>query len=247
MSGTSSGVAPTAGVQLRATATAPVKGYRGMAMEGSIARWYARTRGTDSQIAHWRRQADELAAELADGARVLEVAPGPGFFAVELARSGRLQVSALEISRTFVEMVRENARRAGVEVAVRPGDAAAMPYPDGSFDRVLCQAAFKNFRRPQSAVNEMYRVLRPGGEARIEDMRHDATDAAIREEVGAMHLGGFRSWMTRSTLRSLRRRAYTVPQFREFARASPFGDGELRTWGIGLELRLRRPTGPTVP
>jgi ubiquinone/menaquinone biosynthesis C-methylase UbiE len=116
-----------------------------------------------------------------------------------------------------------------------------MPFAGASFDLVICQAAFKNFSRPQAAVNEMFRVLRPGGIARIQDMRRDAGDAAIRDEVRNMNLGFFRAYMTRSALRSLRRRAYTVEQFRQFARASPFGDGEIKTSGIGLELRLRRP------
>lgn len=210
-------------------------------MEGAIARWYARTRGTESQIADWRRQADVLTRDLAPGSQVLEVAPGPGYLAIELAKLGRVHVSALDISRTFVEIVSENARRAGVAVSIRQGDASQMPFADTSFDLVVCQAAFKNFRRPQAAVNEMFRVLRPGGMARIQDMRREADNAVIREEVRRMNLGFLRAAMTGSALRSLRRRAYTIEQFRTFARVSPFGEGRIETAGIGLELRLRRP------
>lgn len=224
------------------TSGAPTtRAYRGAAMEGFIARWYARTRGTESQIADWKRQAEVITRDLPLGSEVLEVAPGPGYFAIEMARTGRVRVRALDISHTFVEMVTENARRAGVTVSIRQGDASQMPFADGSFDLVICQAAFKNFSRPQAAVNEMWRVLRPGGIARIQDMRRDATDSGIQEEVRKMNLGFFRAWMTRSALRSLRRRAYTVDQFRRFARASPFGEGEIETSGIGVELRLRRP------
>ena len=217
------------------------KGYRGMAMEGSIARWYARTRGSAPQIAEWGRLARELTEGLPDGAEVLEVAPGPGYFAIELARLGRFSVFGLDISHTFVGIATENARRAGVHPTFRHGDASRMPFPDATFDLVVCQAAFKNFSRPKSAVNEMYRVLRPGGRAWIQDMRRDATDSAIREEVRAMHLGGLRSFMTRRTLLSLRRRAYTVEEFASFSRASPFGVAEISTGGIGLEVSLRKP------
>jgi ubiquinone/menaquinone biosynthesis C-methylase UbiE len=216
------------------------KPYRGVAMEGSIARWYARTRGTESQLSLWRQQAQEAVRDLPDGAEVLEVAPGPGYFAVELAKLGRVRVTALEISRTFIEIATENARRAGVALRIEPGDAARMPFPDRSFDRVLCQAAFKNFSRPQEAVDEMYRVLRPGGMARIEDMRHDATDAAIRQEVDAMHLAPFRAFMTTRALKSLRGRAYTSAGFEDFARSSPFRACEIRETPIGLEVQLRR-------
>ncbi|HXY46383.1 MAG TPA: class I SAM-dependent methyltransferase [Thermoplasmata archaeon] len=216
------------------------KGYRGIGMEGSIARWYARTRGTESQIAAWRKQAAAVTEGLPDGAEILEVAPGPGYFAIEIARLGRFRVTGLDISRTFVEITTENARTVGVPLTVRQGDASRMPFHDGSFDLVVCQAAFKNFSRPQASVNEMYRVLRPNGLARIEDMRRDASNGAIRDEVRAMHLGAFRALMTRSALRSLRRRAYSVEEFREFARTSPFGDGEVVTAGVGLELTMRR-------
>ncbi len=216
------------------------KGYRGVAMEGSIARWYARTRGTDSQLALWRRQAVDATQDLPTGAEVLEVAPGPGYFSVELAKLGRVHVSALEISQTFVQIATENARRAGVDVRIERGDASRMPFPDRTFDRVLCQAAFKNFSRPQEAVNEMYRVLRPGGTAWIEDMRHDATNQAIRQEVYDMELPAFRSFMTVRALKSLRGRAYTAAGFEDFARASPFRACEIRLTPIGLEVRLRR-------
>jgi ubiquinone/menaquinone biosynthesis C-methylase UbiE len=221
------------------------KGYRGVAMEGSIARWYARTRGTESQLALWKRQAVEATQDLPDGAEVLEVAPGPGYFAVELARLGRVRVTALEISHTFVEIASENARRAGVAVRIEQGDASRMPFPDRSFDRMFCQAAFKNFSRPQTAVNEMHRVLRPGGVAWIEDMRHDATNQAIRQEVDSMQLPPFRAFMTTRALKSLRARAYTPAGFEEFARASPFRSCEIQLTPIGLEVRFRRPTETT--
>ncbi|HTZ62152.1 MAG TPA: class I SAM-dependent methyltransferase [Thermoplasmata archaeon] len=223
------------------------KGYRGVAMEGAIARWYDRTRGTPTQVAAWQRQAVETVASLPAGAQVLEVAPGPGYFSVELARTGRARVTALEISRTFVEIAQRRAALAGVGLDVRQGDAARMPFPDNSFDLVVCQAAFKNFSRPQAAVNEMYRVLRPGRSASIEDMRRDAPDELIRQEVDAMGLRPLRAYFTRRALVSLRRRAYTKEQFALLARRSPFGECVIKVDGIGLEVRLFKPaSGPSL-
>src|SRR5438874_6526823 len=123
--------------------------FKGPEMEGPIARWYARVRGSQSQLDAYRKQAFQLTAELRDGARVLEVAPGPGYLAIEMARPGRLQVTGLDISRTFVAIASENARRAGVTVDFRLGDVARMPFPTESFDLVVCQAAFKNFALPR--------------------------------------------------------------------------------------------------
>src|SRR5207247_11341322 len=61
---------------------------KGPEMEGPVARWYARVRGSESQLARYRRQALELTAGLPKGARVLEVAPGPGDRGIEIARDG---------------------------------------------------------------------------------------------------------------------------------------------------------------
>jgi ubiquinone/menaquinone biosynthesis C-methylase UbiE len=217
------------------------KGYKGLAMEGTIARRYAKLRNTRDQIEAWRKQAIQLTAGLPDGARVLEVAPGPGYFSIELARLGRFSVTGLDISRTFVALAQESARQAGVVVDVQVGDAARMSFPDASFDFIVCQAAFKNFSQPGKAIAEMYRVLRPGGTALIQDLRRDASDAAIRAEVDAMRLGFFGAFMTRRILGGLRRRAYTKGQFEQMAAASPFGGAEVTTTDVEVAVRLTRP------
>src|SRR5437868_11949681 len=130
------------------------KGYKGLPMEGIVARWYARLRRSGSQIEDWRKQAAQLTGDLPDGADVLEVAPGPGYFAIEMARLGRVHVTALDISHTFVGIASENARQAGVSVDFQQGDASSMSFAEGSFDLIVCQAAFKNFSRPGMA-NDM--------------------------------------------------------------------------------------------
>jgi ubiquinone/menaquinone biosynthesis C-methylase UbiE len=216
------------------------KGYKGLPMEGMVARWYARIRRSGSQIADWRQQAAQLTAGLAAGADVLEVAPGPGYFAIELARLGRFHVTGLDISHTFVELARQHAQQAGVQVDFRQGDASRMPFAAGSFDLVVCQAAFKNFSRPVQALDEMYRVLRDGGTAVIQDMSGDVTRADIGQEVQRMQLGPLNACMTRQALLGLRRRAYTTEQFARLAAKSAFGGGEITAGGIGMEVRLRK-------
>ena len=110
------------------------------------------------------------------------MAPGPGYLSIELARRG-YRVAALDISRSFVHIARDNAAAAGVEVDVRLGNAASMPLPDASFDFIVCSAAFKNFSDPVGALNEMHRVLNRGGQASIFDLRKDAGADAIGFEM----------------------------------------------------------------
>jgi ubiquinone/menaquinone biosynthesis C-methylase UbiE len=209
-------------------------------MEGMVARWYTRLRSSGNQMEEYRTQAAQLTQGLPAGASVLEVAPGPGYLAIEMARLGRFQVSALDISHTFVQIGGENARRAGVTVDFRQGDAAVMPFEAESFDLIVCQAAFKNFSYPSSALDEMHRVLRSGGVAVIQDMSNAASHSDIELEVKRMGLGWFSSFTTKATLESLRRRAYTPAQFDRLVAESAFRTCVITAEGIGLEVRLTK-------
>jgi ubiquinone/menaquinone biosynthesis C-methylase UbiE len=210
-------------------------------MEGPVASWY--TRNVSRDLRRFTDTAAAVAARVAAGGRILEVAPGPGFLAIDLAGRG-YAVAAVDISRSFVRIARENAARAGVAVDVRQGDAAALPFGDGQFDFVVCTAAFKNFRDPVGALNEMHRVLTPGGRALIQDLRKDASRGDIETEVRNMNLSPINTVVTRLIFRfGLLTAAYTRSGIEEVARASAFPRYELRANGIGFDLLLAKALG----
>ena len=214
----------------------PRKPYKGIAMEGLIASWYARNTARDQR--RFKSAALAVVDRVPAGGDVLEVAPGPGYLAIEIARSGRT-VTTLDISQSFVKIARENAARAGVEVDVQHGNASAMPFADASFDFAVCMAAFKNFTDPIGALNEIHRVLRPGGRAAIFDLRRDATPAEIDAEVRQMHLSRLNAWLTRWIFKhKLLKSAYPREQLERMAATSRFEVGEVVRDGIGCELRL---------
>lgn len=215
------------------------KGHRGLSMEGPIARWYSKTTARDMEP--FRRLAADLAGRLGPGDAVLEVAPGPGYLAVELARLGDFRVTGIDISRTFVGIASANAARAGVAVEFVRGDVAAMPFDAGAFDLVVCRAAFKNFSEPVRALDEMHRVLKAGGTALIADLRSNAPRAEIDAHVRHMGLGRLDALFTRMALRSLTRWAYTPDRFRALAAASRFGACTVEEDAIGMEVRLTKP------
>jgi ubiquinone/menaquinone biosynthesis C-methylase UbiE len=213
-----------------------VKPYKGVNMEGPLADWYAKN--TAGQLAEFQRLAAEIAADLEPGAQVLEVAPGPGFLAIELARAG-LAVTGLDISRSFVRIATAGAARAGVAARFEQGDAANMPFEAQRFDFIACRAAFKNFADPVGALREMRRVLKPGGRARLMDMRRDASDDSIASEVARMELNRLDAFVTRGVLRSLRRRAYSEAEFERMIDAAGFS-AEVQAGAIGFDIILRR-------
>ncbi len=231
------------------------KGYRGLGMEGLTAKWYAGL--TRKSIEDFKALARRVAAELPPGSRVLEVAPGPGYFAVELAKLGAshngadtplhisnpsgYRITGLDISRTFVEIARRNALEARVAVEFRHGNAANMPFESRSFDFLLCRAAFKNFTEPLRALQEMHRVLSPGGRALIIDLRKDAPPDSVNKAVDQMHLGAVNTLITKFTFRHmLLKRAYARQEFERLLDQTKFGRVEIREDLIGLELTLHK-------
>jgi ubiquinone/menaquinone biosynthesis C-methylase UbiE len=208
-------------------------------MEGPLARWYAKT--TLKDIDEFRRLAGSSAGRVAEGGAVLEVAPGPGYLAIELAKRGAHRVTGLDISRSFVRMAAENAARAGVSVTFLQGDVAAMPFDPDSFDFLVCRAAFKNFAEPLRALDEMHRVVKPGGEALIIDLRSDASLADIDAYVNGLGLGRIDRLVTKLIFRHLLiKRAYSPAQFQSMAAASRFGSCTIQESSIGLEVSLRK-------
>jgi ubiquinone/menaquinone biosynthesis C-methylase UbiE len=214
--------------------TAAGKGYKGLGMEGSIARWYEKN--TRRSMDEFRKDAERLKAFLPDGGDVLEVAPGPGFLAIEMARDSRFRVTGLDISRTFVELARKNAAEAGVRVSFQLGNASGMPFADKSFDLLVCRAAFKNFSEPERALREMRRVVRPGGTGVIIDLRRDVPMAEVKQEVAEMRLDPWNRWVTTQAFRfMLLRRAYTKPELEKMLARAGFKTVEVRTSGMGME------------
>lgn len=213
------------------------KAYKGLAMEGFIASWYAKNTGRDMR--RFETAGHAVAERLPQGGDVLEVAPGPGYLAIDLAKRPSLHVTGLDVSHTFVRIARENAARAGVAVGFHQGDAARMPFADASFDFVVCMAAFKNFTNPIGALDEMHRVLRERGQAAIFDLRKDATMDEIDEEIRGMNLTRINALFTKWTFRSvLLKSAYARDAIDRMAAQSRFRSGEIVGDGIGFELRL---------
>ncbi len=140
-----------------------------------------------------------------------------------------------------MRIARENARAEGLAVDFEQGNASHMPYPDQAFDFVVCRAAFKNFTDPLGALNEVYRVLVPGGRASIYDLRKEASRAEIETEVRHMGLSWVNTELTKWIFRTtLLKNAYTAADMERLVGESRLGGGYLRQDGMGFDLRLVR-------
>lgn len=92
---------------------------------------------------------------------VLEVAVGSGRNLPFYPEGVRL--TGVDLSPAMLQVARDRARRLGLAVELREADAQALPFPDASFDTVVCTLSLCTIPDDRRAVAEMYRVLRPGG------------------------------------------------------------------------------------
>jgi SAM-dependent methyltransferase len=111
--------------------------------------------------------------DLLPNAQVLEVGSGPGRLAVKLAElAAAIRVTGVDITPEMVERANALAARSGVadRVDFRVGDVASLPFPAASFDVVVSTFSLHHWQNPAAGLAETYRVLRPGGVARIYDL-----------------------------------------------------------------------------
>jgi SAM-dependent methyltransferase len=98
------------------------------------------------------------AVDAARGRRLLDVASGPGFIAGAAAGLG-CDVVGLDFAPAMIA----EARRRWPAVAFREGDAESLPFDAGSFDAVVMNFGLLHLARPDAALADAHRVLRPGG------------------------------------------------------------------------------------
>jgi ubiquinone/menaquinone biosynthesis C-methylase UbiE len=100
--------------------------------------------------------------ELSQNNRVLDVACGPGNLTRGFARAaGEGLVVGLDASKTMLAVAARKTESANL--AYVRGDACALPFRDGSFDAICCFAALYLIQEPMRALEEITRVLAPGG------------------------------------------------------------------------------------
>jgi len=208
-------------------------------MEGMVAKWY--TANTGKTLDEFAKLARRVADQLPRGSAVLEVAPGPGYFCIELGKLGPYAITGLDISHTFVEIARKKAADAGVHVDFQQGNASGMPFASDTFDFLLCRAAFKNFGQPVRGLQEMCRVLKPGGRGLIVDLRKDASLESINHEVDGMGLNAVNKAITKLVFRTfLLKTAYTKQQFQQMLAQANFRSVDIHEAGIGSEISMTK-------
>lgn len=144
---------------------------------------------------HYRLVAKEVPGKTISphAGRILDIGTGPGFLLHEMARRiPGAAITGMDISWAMADQARHNLKRAGLgeRISLCGGDAAALPFRDGAFGCVVSTGAFHHWQHPEQALEEIFRVICPGGTALIYDLvRH--LPAQLRRQI-RKNFGAFR-------------------------------------------------------
>ena len=147
----------------------------------ATARWPATLR-----LRTWERER----LRLVEGERLLDVGCGLGEAALALAHDlGETgEVVGLDTSAEMIRRARANADAARCKLHFRVADACALDEPSGSFDAVRSERTLQWIADPLAAVNEMARVLRPGGRASLVDTDWSTLTLDVGDEEITAHV-----------------------------------------------------------
>lgn len=123
-----------------------------------------------ARVGYWRHdyryQLDQIGRIMPD--RLIDIGCGPGaFLCLVEAAYPEIQLNALDISP---EMVKETRERLSDTAIATVGDSERMPLEGDQFQVVTCNMSIHHYPHPQDALNEMYRILKPGGVLLLNDM-----------------------------------------------------------------------------
>ena len=163
--------------------------------------WYDRGPGLLARPLYRRIAADVAGAGLSPGAVVLDVGTGPGRVPLLVARRcPGLVVEGVDLSAEMIERATRTATATGASahrLTYRVADVRALPHADGSVDLVVSSLSLHHWVDVSAGLAEIRRVLRPGAEAWIYDVRPvlgrvAATAAARGVDLAVRALGSDR-------------------------------------------------------
>jgi ubiquinone biosynthesis O-methyltransferase len=139
-----------------------------------------------------------------EGLRVLDVGSGDGVLACVLARRGA-RVTGVDADPWMLAAARRRARAESVDLELLHGRAEKLPFAEGTFDRVVAVTVLCFVQQADRAIDEMARVLKPGGRLVIGELGKWSVWAAIRRIRGWLDAPTWKlaSFRTTNELRSL--------------------------------------------
>lgn len=173
------------------------------------------------------------------GLNVLEIGVGMGADYLEWLKAGA-HATGVDLSLASLENARIRCEAAGYKPDLRSADAEHLPFPDASFDIVYSYGVMHHSPDPQQCLHEAFRVLKPGGQARIMIYQHPSlTGAMLWLRYGVLHRKSLRQCV-HDYLESPGTKSYTPEEARTLM--SQFSNVQLRVEFSPGDLLLHEPS-----
>ncbi|MFH2102369.1 MAG: class I SAM-dependent methyltransferase [Chloroflexota bacterium] len=182
--------------------------------------------------------ARDIAAVCPEG-RLLDIGTGPGWLLLKIHQTApRLAITGVDISPAMVAKARENMSAAGLGpvIQVQDGSADRLPFADAAFDIVVSTGSIHHWKDPVTGINEIHRVLVPGGRALLYDIVSDTPAEVMR--AGRRHFGRFQMLML--WLHAFSEPFYSQENFASLGADSLFGKAQTRYVGVLCCLVLKK-------
>lgn len=193
----------------------------------------------------WSIIADYLKPQT--GEYILDVACGDGYYSRKMAAAGA-RVAAIDLDPNRIRNAESYHNVEGVEY--RLGNAENLPYADHTFDKVVSVCALEHFHDPQAALNEAWRVLKPGGilVLHVDSFTYRGINPRIREHHRVHYL--VENFFTISSLGKMLQNAHFSIDAYRYSFNSKLANwffewGEMRGF-TGLPFLLMFPVGYTM-
>lgn len=118
--------------------------------------------------------------------RIIDVGCGPGYHAAGLRTAfPESTVIGIDLSEPLLDVARRHAAQAGIDAGLHfeKGDVLEMPYEDGAFDAAICLFMFHIVEHPIRMCDEIERVVKPGGQVVLIDLRRSRLLALVEREM----------------------------------------------------------------
>lgn len=179
---------------------------------------------------HYELVASDILSYCAQGS-LLDIGTGPAWLLLKLHQhSLAMRLVGIDSSSSMVTKASKNMAEAGLSdvIEITEGNASQIPFADRSFDIVVSTGSIHHWKHPIAALNDVYRVLKPGGYALMYDLVTD-TPAAILNEM-ARQFGKLK--MTLFWLHGFEEPFYNRENYQSLACPTLFKEG--RTQFVGL-------------
>ena len=182
-----------------------------------------------------------LSLGVAEG-HALDIGTGPGVIPIMLAAGvPGLRLTGVDLSRPMLQKAREAAEEAGVadRLDFRVGDAKSLPFSEQSFDLVLCNSLLHHLPDALALLNEISRLVRPGGAILLRDLRRPSRlEFPLHALWFGRHYSGVMSQLYRASLQA----AYTRAELECLLRRSQLAGARVFRTGrthIGIQREAR--------